>query len=408
MKRTLSLLVLGFGLLQGTACSHDRLMGDAGRIAEPPQLPAEVLDAVRRRPAPDSERRVALLVLGGRGTEVFDLLAPAEILAASGHFEVFTVARDLEPKPLTGGIAIVPDFTLDQAPRADLIVIPAVRDPEEPELIAWLRARAASSTQFLSVCEGARLAGSAGLIDGRRVTTHFFALEELQSRHANASFSPGHRYVADGPLVSTAGVSAAVDGALFALARMAGAPVARATAAELGLEWREESDPEGQESRSGFAFSTAEIARLAYNTLFRHRADRMAVLVTPGVSELALAAAFDTAPRSLRVWQTSLAASDAPVRTRHGMAIIAERPIAPDAESDLELWILPSGSAPEAEEWANGIAGPGTRVVSFAAELPGRALASQLALVAAQQGEGSARAVAGMLELPWQPEVLKP
>ncbi len=398
---------LGLALIgaQALGCGHDRLMGDVARVAERPLLAPELLDAARRRPAADSPRSVALLVLGREGTEVFDLLAPAEILAASGHFDVFTVAADRGPQPLTGGVAIVPDLTFEEAPAADLVVIPAVWDPDEPALVAWLRARGTSGTQFLSVCEGARLAGAAGLLDGRRVTTHFFALDELQKRHPAASFRPGHRYVADGPLVSTAGVSAAADGALFALERIAGRSVALATAQRLGLEWREESDPEGREDRPGMAFAAREMARLVYHTLLRHRADRMAVLLTPGVSELGLAAALDTFPRTMRVWQTSLSERREPVRTRHGLALIAEQEVAAEGARDLELWLVPSGSAPEAETWARRTAPRGTTVVSFATEPAGRALASQLALLAEHQGEGSARAVARMLELPWPPTV---
>ena len=111
----------------------------------------------------DPAKPTAVVVVGDRGAVVSDALAPYEILAATGRFNVYTVAPHREPKPLTGGLDLVPD--LDFAGLAarlgarapDLVVVPAFPDVGEPgtePVTTWLREQAAHGSKLLSVCKG--------------------------------------------------------------------------------------------------------------------------------------------------------------------------------------------------------------------------------------------------------------
>lgn len=392
-------------------------MGDATPLGEVPELPPGLLRAARG-PAPSLDRTTvdritvdrmtALVVLGAGGTEATDFLAPWAVLAASGAFDVYSVAAQRAPRLVTGRLSAIPDFAFEHAPRADLVVVPALADPAEPALPEWLRARAEGGARLLSICEGARVLAAAGLLDGRTATTHFFALDALSQATPEARFVHGHRYVSDGPLISSAGVSAAVDASLYAVERWVDRATAEATAGRLGIRWLEEEDPEALEQRPpSTRFTASEWVHLAANTLFRHREKRVGVLLYDGIDELGLAAAVDTSPRTLRVWLTTLAADAAPIRSRRGLALIADRSL--DRAGPLDLLVVPAGEGGDATSRLLATAAArGPRVVDRRGVAPGSALDRELAYVEAWLGPRSAAVVAKMLEYPrarWRPRV---
>ncbi|OLT05825.1 hypothetical protein BJF90_02535 [Pseudonocardia sp. CNS-004] len=194
-------------------------------------------------PAPhDPAKPTAVVVVGARGAEVSDTLVPYQILAETGRFNVYTVGPERRPIPLTGGLDLVPDLTFDDladlaAPA--LVVVPALPDLDEPTtapVIAWLRTQAERGTQLLSICNGAGILASAGLVDGRPATAHWMRLRALESAHPQVWWVHGQRFVDDGDVVSTAGILSGVDGTLHVVERLLGPAAARDAAAAVG--WR--------------------------------------------------------------------------------------------------------------------------------------------------------------------------
>lgn len=392
------------GLL-GASCggAHEWLMGDAARMIEPPRLSEQQIEATRKRRDPASPRKTALLVMGHEGTEVTDLLAPYELLSASGEFDVFTVAASSQPRPITGALAAVPDYTLREAPDADLIVIPAVADPSEAALTDWLVSRADHTPLLLSVCEGARLVAAAGLMDGRRATTHFYAIGELQHRYPEVSFRPGHRYVRDGNLLSSAGVSAALDATLHAIEVLTQRSAAERAAAEIGYEWIEEDDVAGDVQRgASMQIDTRDALRLLGNATLHRRSQRIGVLLYEGVSEVGLAAVVDTLPRTLTMLLDTFAETRVPLRTRNGMSLIASARL--DALGSADLVVVPPGEGADAAlrkpAVASAIASSGAALENLAGEASGTAVESSLALVARESHPDDAALVAKMIEHP--------
>ena len=189
--------------------------------------------------------RVGILVFDE--VEVLDFAGPYEVFSrtrlvpgvesrrsnASAPFEVFTVAASLAPVRATGGLRVMPDVDFASAPPIDLLVVPGgfgtralLRD--EPTL-AWIRQTAAAARQVTSVCTGALLLARAGLLAGRRATTHWGALALLAEVDPTIRVQPDLRFVEDG-IVTSAGVSAGIDMALSVVESLCGRAVADETA----------------------------------------------------------------------------------------------------------------------------------------------------------------------------------
>jgi transcriptional regulator GlxA family with amidase domain len=201
-------------------------------------------DAAPPRPANagaahDPDKPTAVVVLGANGAQVTDVLAPYEVLATTGAFNLYTVAPEPVPVPLTGGLDLVPDLTFAELDRrldgaADLVVVPALPDVGEPStapVTAWLRRQAArGGGLLLSVCNGGQVLASAGLLDGRDATSHWTRIATLEDRYPQVRWVRGTRYVEDGDVMTTGGVLSGVDGSLRAVERLVGTEAARDTA----------------------------------------------------------------------------------------------------------------------------------------------------------------------------------
>jgi transcriptional regulator GlxA family with amidase domain len=154
-----------------------------------------------------------------------------EELDAVGPWEVFTVARQLfpenrvvtiartrEPVRAAKGMRVLPDHSFADAPALDVLLVPGGqgtrREVGKPELIEWLRKAGASCTWVTSVCTGALLLHEAGFAKGRRVTTHWGFVDQLRAR-GDVEVLENVRFVRDGNLLTSAGISAGIDMALW-------------------------------------------------------------------------------------------------------------------------------------------------------------------------------------------------
>jgi transcriptional regulator GlxA family with amidase domain len=166
-----------------------------------------------------------------------DAVGPYEVLSRIPGATVTFVAT--EPGALrsdTGSLALLADRTLSELPRPDVVVVPggvghaALLDDEA--VLSWLRAADQTSTWTTSVCTGALLLAAAGLLKGRRATTHWLAMKRLAELGAEPV---AQRVVVDGKLVTSAGVSAGIDMGLTLASLIAGERVAKAI--QLGIEY---------------------------------------------------------------------------------------------------------------------------------------------------------------------------
>jgi transcriptional regulator GlxA family with amidase domain len=170
--------------------------------------------------------------------EILDFSGPAEVFASASldnedAFNVYTVAVSKEPLLSQGFITVTPEYTIDNCPDPDILVLPGGdqrKSAENPKLIQWIKDCSKDAKILLSVCTGAKLLSKAGLLDGKEVTTWYGAIESLKEMTPKAKVHENTRFVDNGQIITTAGVSAGIDGALHVVSRLLGEENARAVA----------------------------------------------------------------------------------------------------------------------------------------------------------------------------------
>ena len=166
-----------------------------------------------------------------------DAIGPYEVLSRIPGAKVVFVAKERGPvRTDTTFLAVTADASFDEVDSADVLVVPGgpgqSDQMDEAQLVDWIRRIDATTTWTTSVCTGSLLLGAAGLLTGKRATTHWLAHEELRSHGAEPTLE---RVVIEGKVVTAAGVSAGIDMALTLVAKMLGDEVAQAI--QLGIEY---------------------------------------------------------------------------------------------------------------------------------------------------------------------------
>lgn len=198
--------------------------------------------------------RTGILVF--EDVEVLDFCGPYEVFATarlnesrrredSPPFEPLLVAESPEPVIASGGMRVLPDHKLDDCPPLDVLLVPGGwgvrRELSNRRLLGWISARAQEAGTLASVCTGAMLLGGAGLLDGRRATTHWRSLDWMQDSFPSVEVERELRVVDEGDVVTSAGISAGIDLALTLVARYCGEEVARSTARHMEYPYPEDN-----------------------------------------------------------------------------------------------------------------------------------------------------------------------
>jgi transcriptional regulator GlxA family with amidase domain len=188
-------------------------------------------------------KRVGILVFPN--VEVLDFCGPYEVFSVtrlheerrreeSSPFEVLLLAESPDPVVATGGLRVIPDATLEACPPLDILVVPGGwgtrKEISNHHVVRWIEERAKEVEILTSVCTGAMLLGQAGLLDGRRATTHWRSLDWMRQSFPAVTVEDKLHVVEDGQVLTSAGISAGIDMALLVVARYFGEAVGRATA----------------------------------------------------------------------------------------------------------------------------------------------------------------------------------
>ncbi len=186
------------------------------------------------------EQRVGILVFDR--VQVIDSMGPYEIFGAAG-FEVATVAETADPVTTSMGLTIVPRYTFADAPAFDVLVVPGggVKGPRtSAATLAFVRSATARAKHTLSVCNGAFILASAGLLDGLTATTTAGLIDELRAEFPKTKVVNDRRFVDNGKIVTAGGLSAGIDGALHVVATMQGDEAAARVAEGEEYDWHAE------------------------------------------------------------------------------------------------------------------------------------------------------------------------
>jgi transcriptional regulator GlxA family with amidase domain len=188
--------------------------------------------------------------------EVLDFAGPYEVFTTASRvkirnepgtpplFSVFTVSRTTVPFRARAGLSVIPDHNFSTHPPIDILIIPGGVVSVEltrPDVIQWIRETSARSQLTASVCTGAFLLAQAGLLNGKRATTHWEDIEDLKTMFPAVVVQSGPRWIDEGKLVTSAGISAGIDMSLHLVERLAGRELAIRTAKQMDFDWMENS-----------------------------------------------------------------------------------------------------------------------------------------------------------------------
>jgi putative intracellular protease/amidase len=183
------------------------------------------------------------------GVQIIDYTGPYEVF---GHarvddqrvFRIYTVAPAAGPIRTSMGMSVNPEFTIANAPKPDVLVVPGgnvAPQLENAELVSWIRDSARTSEVVLSVCNGAFFLAKAGLLDGLEATTFAGLIDELRVAAPKTRVVTDRRFVDNGKVVTAAGLSSGIDGALHVIEKLYGKGTAQVAAVQMEYNWRPDS-----------------------------------------------------------------------------------------------------------------------------------------------------------------------
>ncbi len=231
------------------------LSGGVGCAQTPAPAAAQAEAKAESKQAAYRPRNLAIFIFDG--VQIIDYTGPFEVLgqAHDGEhrlFNVYTVAQRAEPVTTNMGMTVVPKYTFENMPKADVLVLPGggVRPHmDDPKVVKWVQDTSAGAEYVMSVCNGAFYLGRAGLLDGLTATTFYGLIDDLRTLAPKAKVVTDQRFVDNGKIITTAGLSSGIDGALHLVERIAGRGRAQEVALNLEYNWQ----PDSGYARASFA-----------------------------------------------------------------------------------------------------------------------------------------------------------
>jgi putative intracellular protease/amidase len=277
---------------------------------------------------PQKHARPVVAVIGDNdGTELTDFVIPYAVLKRSGAVDAFAVSTrpgTLRMRP--AAVRLKPDMdahTFDArfSEGADYIIVPAIVRNDDAALLEWVRAQHARGAMVLSICDGALVVANSGVLDGHRATAHWATESHRRKMYPQITWVANTRYVVDGRVASSSGISASIPASLALLESIVGTEKARTVGAEFGVtSWSPEHDSDRFHPRAGNLLALAKV--VATNKWF-HAGERVDVPLTPGFDDVAVALTADAWSRTGRS-QAHGVGHGAEVRSRAGLVWLTD------------------------------------------------------------------------------------
>jgi len=213
---------------------------------------------------PPDQGQIPVAFLISDGAVVIDFCGPWEVFQdvtipsrQDMPFRLYTVAETKKPIRTSGGMQIIPDYTIADAPAPKVIVIPA-QSSRSPAVLEWIRKCSQTTDVTMSVCTGAFVLAKTGLLDGKSATTYHGAFERFAMTFPKVELKRGARFVENGNLATAGGLSSGIDLALRVVERYYGREVAQKTAYNLEYQGQGWMNPDSNETYATAPVSTAE------------------------------------------------------------------------------------------------------------------------------------------------------
>lgn len=255
------------------------------------------------------------------GTELTDFVIPYAVLQRSGAVETLAVSVLPGPMTMRPALHLRPDadiqaFDTRFPEGADYVIVPAMVKHDDATLLAWLRGQYAKGATLVSICDGALVLASTGLLEGHRATAHWATEGYRRKAFPGTSWVPDTRYVVDGRLASSAGISAAIPTSLALLESIVGHARAAQVGAGFGVtSWTTTHDSDRFHPHLG---NLGPLLRINATNHWFHHVERLGIPLQPEIDDVALALTADAFSRTGR--STAYAVSPAAeVRSAAGL-----------------------------------------------------------------------------------------
>ena len=290
-------------------------------------------------PRPGREQPLIAVLGDSVSTEITDFIIPYGVLQRAGVAQVLAVGTEGTRITMNTGLRVQADLdtaAFDQRypDGADYVIVPAMRRAQFAPMLAWLRKQAAQGATIVSICDGALVAANSGVLKGKRGTAHWATHDYRVEQYRDTEWLSNVRYVADGNVVSSAGISAAQPVSLALVEAIAGRERAAAVAASLGVDdWSSRHDSGVYAPQFGHNLT---IWLTHYTDQWLHGTVDTGLPLADGFDEIALAYTSDAYTRTHRSRVLTVAASDRPLASRHGLKVWPDRLAgAADAPADM-------------------------------------------------------------------------
>ncbi len=342
--------------------------------AAPPIAQAETDATLVALKPPKRERPLVAIIGINDATETTDYLMPYGILRRADVADVVALATEPGPVKLYPALAVEPDATVEefdaQHPAgADYVIVPAMSRDDDPAALHWIKSQAAKGAIIVGVCAGAKVVGAAGLLDGKRATTHWYYLSELRDKNPAIRYVADRRVVVDQGVATTTGITASMPMSLTLIEAIAGREKAEAIGRDLGLTgW------DARHASDAFKFTRPFALTVIGNTIAFWNREQLGIELSPGVDEVSLALVADAWSRTYRSRAVTFAGAAGALKTWNGIRILPDQ---------------------VAANW------PAERLLpTIGGRQPAKALDEALRDIASRYGTGTANVVAMQLEYP--------
>jgi putative intracellular protease/amidase len=312
-------------------------LGSASAFAgqmQAPAVPSQVTQAHSTgipsyTPRFGRERPVIAVVGENSGTELTDYIIPYGILRRANVADVVALAAHSGPLTMRPALRIQPQATVGSFDErypdgADYVIVPAVVHRDDPVMLAWIRMQAAKGATLVSICDGALVLAGTGVLNGHSATAHWATRDYRSRAFPNVRWLDNRRYVADGKIVSSAGISAAIPTSLALVEAIGGYSRAAAIARQVGVtDWGPEHN--SQIFHPKFGRNLMAFASTNYLNHWFHRQEAVGIPVADGVDEIPLALTADAYTRTGRAKAYAVSVSQQAILTASGLKVLPDR-----------------------------------------------------------------------------------
>lgn len=278
-------------------------------------------------PEYDASKPTVAVLLANEVTEVFDFLVPYEMFAMTEAYNVYGVAPNREIKSLTGGLDVIPHYSFAEmdtllGKSPDIIVIPFMPMLDENQYAPvreWIQKHSSVNTTLLSICNGAENLADTGLLDGKSAATHWGDVNRLIKKYPEIQWVKDQRYVQQGSIISSAGLTSGIDATLRVISDQLGDAAAKKVAEQMNYP---SYDYVLNPHMEPFNAKLSDISYIM-NNAFQWKKVKAGVLLYNGADELDLSSAFDTYGASGTTRTLAVSNQNEPIVTKHGLNIVA-------------------------------------------------------------------------------------